>query len=412
MQTSTQIPNITLFANDIEKIVFINNDEEKQKTGAVIPSSKVQSSASFLQSTVQQRASTPPRCKNGRKNHSYREQRQHGDKKRNRDFGWSNSHEEDYTQDYDFQSELKKFDKSAFYDEVDNGTAEANRPPRLHEYNRSSEPKYRHDEMVIETQAVEYRQIIIKSLTSAIEYYTDNGLVIPCIDVNLRNDLSQLAHNMGLTYQRQIEAFGINSSQMILTVLGGSNRLRPRNCHQLPHVVILSGCGLVGARSLCLAKHLSNHNLHVSVLTNDYNKQNIFYKNYLEELELLKQTTAKLISQPSKLPSSPVDLVVTAIDQHHSSAQTKEWFGRVVTWCKENNAPNLCISPSLSTSLKDEIEMKWWLCAGLPSDDVPTNQGSVYLVDVGFTQAIYKALDIKYKSPFCGKPSIPLHSRR
>lgn len=417
LQNGKSMPTdeVTILASDIEDLQFLPREmayssAQQQHRPSTPPNNILPqcNTPNNTPATPHNSAKKDLRPKGG---HSYSEQRrgqnqlhvgrEEANRRRNRSTTDWLDNADDYSQDYDFQSNNLKFDKLAFYDDHVGNDGEI-RTPNKNTYR--SEPKFGHDEMIIQSQPVTYRQIKGNAMTDS-EYYTDNGLVIPCVTTETRSQLCESAHNMGFTYSRQFEVFGINSSQMLISVLGGANRLRPLNQHQLPHVVILAGNGVVGIRGISLGRHISNQNLHVTVLlvpASSHEKTKL--DSYLaEEVRLISLTSAKLIKDPKALPDMPVDLVVTAIDK------SQQLNRHITTWCLRSNAPNMCISPSESADIGMDMKIKWSICPVLPSE-LSENYGSVYLIDQCFTPKMFKQLDIKYKSPFCGKAFIPLHS--
>lgn len=53
---------------------------------------------------------------------------------------------------------------------------------------------------------------------------SDSGLVVPCIDYDLRNKLFDIAEACGFSMERRLEMIGRSSSEMVLQLLGGSSR--------------------------------------------------------------------------------------------------------------------------------------------------------------------------------------------
>lgn len=319
-----------------------------------------------------------------------------------------NIDDSELNEDFDFEKNLALFDKNAVYDELfanDNET----RPQRSR---RKSEVKYRHDENVISNQATVYRQIITNEIINSEikEFYTDSGLVIPCISSKKLEEISDYAIHMGITLSRQLETFGLGASQMSLNVLGGNNRLHPRNSHQLPHVVVIVCPHMVGAKGLATARCLANQNVQVHVFVASGLKAPDFFE---EELKLLSLSEAIVITELKDLPRSPVELVITAFDQINARnlSQQQHWYKGMTQWCNKNMAPILCLCPSEFQDAAPQITAKWSVCSILPQS-LPTTCGIIYLLDLNIPPSVFKKTGIKYQSPFCSKPFIALHSTR
>lgn len=54
--------------------------------------------------------------------------------------------------------------------------------------------------------------------------FADTGLVVPTVPYELHKQLLAAAERWGLSLERRLEAVGVCSSQMALTLLGGPNR--------------------------------------------------------------------------------------------------------------------------------------------------------------------------------------------
>ncbi|CAK8698294.1 unnamed protein product [Clavelina lepadiformis] len=318
-----------------------------------------------------------------------------------------NIDESELNQDFDFEKNLALFDKQALYDEVYSGSDGEIRTPMKSRKSKKV-PNYRHDENVLESRPTVYRQIVIndKLKEEVAEYYTDSGLVIPCISSSLHNKICSTAAEMGISNSRQIEAFGINASQMSLNLMGGNTRLHPRNAHQCPHVVVFTGPHEVGAQGIATARHLANQNVKVDVFMANFVKIN---DNLQDELKLLALTNAGLLHDVKALPSAPVDLVIVAMDNDQSSfLKQQAWYNQAAEWCRNTMAPIMCLCPPEQQLGTPCVNVKWSVCCVLPKS-LPSSCGMIYLVDLGLPPKLFKKLGIKYRSPFCSKPFIALH---
>jgi hypothetical protein len=87
---------------------------------------------------------------------------------------------------------------------------------------------------------------------------TDDGFIVPCIDMTLRHKLFEQASKLGLSKQRQIECMGRCCAEMALQLVGGPLRFTPKNNHQKPSVLVLAYPGdLQGVEALCTARLLA-----------------------------------------------------------------------------------------------------------------------------------------------------------
>lgn len=126
--------------------------------------------------------------------------------------------------EFDFEKNLAMFDKQAVFDEIEN-----NGYPGMvvRAIERGHEAKFKNDENVLQSKPTVYNQIRVHNGGAGIsnkEYVTDSGLVVPSISYEVRCKLISLAEQYGLSPERQIEMVGRSAAEMVLQLLGGSNR--------------------------------------------------------------------------------------------------------------------------------------------------------------------------------------------
>jgi len=138
--------------------------------------------------------------------------------------------------DFDFESNLALFDKLAVYEEMESDVNMSVSVPS----ERTWDPKYRCDENILDgpTPATTvYRQIKFKDgavgdvstkrfngLKCRREFVTDTGLIVPSISLETKSKLFLLAEGYGFTRERRSEMIGRSAGEMVLQLLGGSNR--------------------------------------------------------------------------------------------------------------------------------------------------------------------------------------------
>ncbi|XP_030042340.1 enhancer of mRNA-decapping protein 3 [Microcaecilia unicolor] len=305
--------------------------------------------------------------------------------------------------DFDFEGNLALFDKAAVFEEIE--TYERRSGTRSRGTPNEKPSRYRHDENILESEPIVYRQIVVPQLTSK-EYCTDAGLVVPSISYELHKKLLAVAERHGLTVERRVEMTGVCASQMALTLLGGPNRLNPKNIHQRPTVAMLCGPHVKGAQGISCGRHLANHDVHVILFIPNFVKM---LESVTNELNLFNRTQGQQVSTVKDLPDSPVDLVISCLDCHENAfVRDQPWYKAAVEWASRNRAPVLSIDPPMN-ELEQGIDAKWSLELGLP---LPLGEraGRVYLCDIGIPQKVFQEVGIIYHSPFGCKFVIPLHS--
>ncbi|KAM6937133.1 enhancer of mRNA-decapping protein 3 [Xenentodon cancila] len=306
--------------------------------------------------------------------------------------------------DFDFEGNLALFDKAAVFSEID--TSEQRNGARSRGTPQDQTPsRYRHDENILESKPIVYRQIIIPQPGTK-EYCTDSGLVVPSISYELHKRLLSAAERHGLTLERRLEMTGVCASQMALTLLGGPNRFTPKNLHQHPTVALLCGPHVQGAQGISCGRHLANHEVEVILFLPNFVKM---LDSVTSELTLFTKTGGKQVSNIKDLPDTPVDLIINCLDCHENTfLMDQPWYRAAADWANQNRAPVLSLDPPVSGQ-GHAVEAKWSLSLCLPLS-LGEGAGRVYLCDIGIPRQVFQEVGIKYHSPFGCKFVIPLHS--
>ncbi|KAJ6664141.1 hypothetical protein lerEdw1_008356 [Lerista edwardsae] len=304
--------------------------------------------------------------------------------------------------DFDFEGNLALFDKAAVFEEIETYERKSGTRSRGTPNERSA--RYRHDENILESEPIVYRRITVPQASK--EFCTDSGLVVPSVSYELHKKLLSVAEKHGLTLERRLEMTGVCASQMALSLLGGPNRLNPKNIHQRPTVALLCGPHVKGAQGISCGRHLSNHDVHVILFLPNFVKM---LESVTNELTLFSKTQGQQVSSVKDLPDTPVDLVINCLDCHENAClRDQPWYKAAVDWANQNRAPVLSIDPPVN-DMEQGIDAKWSLALGLP---LPLSEraGRVYLCDIGVPQKVFQEVGINYHSPFGCKFVIPLHS--
>ncbi|XP_055789073.1 enhancer of mRNA-decapping protein 3 [Salvelinus fontinalis] len=338
--------------------------------------------------------------KNGVKNGGGGGQRQHRD-----DECFGNNMDDGLDTDFDFEGNLALFDKAAVFSQIAGSDRRGNVAQARGTPQEQQSSQYRHDKNILETKPVVYRQISVPQ-PGAKEYCTDSGLVVPSISYELHKRLLSVAERYGLSLERRLEMTGVCASQMALTLLGGPNRLTPKNVHQRPTVALLCGPHVQGAQGINCARHLANHEVEVILFLPNFVKT---LDAVSSEITLYTKTEGKQFSSVKELPDSPVDLIINCLDCHENNfLMDQPWYQAAVDWANQNRAPVLSLDPPVSEQ-GHAVEAKWTLSLGLP---LPLSEGvgGVYLCDIGLPRQVFQEVGIKYHSPFGCKFVVPLHS--
>ncbi|XP_062318464.1 enhancer of mRNA-decapping protein 3 [Osmerus eperlanus] len=313
--------------------------------------------------------------------------------------------EERLDTDFDFEGNLALFDKAAVFSQIDTSERRGNGTRSRGTPGEQTPSRYRHDENILEAKPIVYRQIDVPQ-PGAKEYCTDSGLVVPSVSYELHKRLLLVAERHGLSLERRLEMTGVCTSQMALTLLGGPNRLTPKNVHQRPTVALLCGPHVQGAQGISCGRHLANHEVEVILFLPNFVKM---LDSVTSELTLFSKTEGKQVSSIKDLPDSPVDLIINCLDCHDNTfLMDQPWYRAAADWANQNRAPVLSIDPPVSGQ-GQAVEAKWSLSLGLPLP-LAEGAGRVYLCDIGVPRQVFQEVGIKYHSPFGCKFVIPLHS--
>ncbi|KAM4602553.1 enhancer of mRNA-decapping protein 3-like [Polymixia lowei] len=306
--------------------------------------------------------------------------------------------------DFDFEGNLALFDKAAVFSQIDGADRHGNRTRPCSTPSERTPPCYRHDENILEGKPVVYRQITVPQYGGK-EYCTDSGLVVPSVTYDLYKRLLAAAEHRGLSLERRLEMTGVCASQMALTLLGGPNRLTPKNVHQRPMVALLCGPHVQGAQGISCGRHLANHEVEVILFLPNFVKMQ---ECVTSELSLYNKTSGTQVANVKDLPESPVDLVINCLDCHENPLlREQSWYQSAADWANQNRAPVLDIDPPVDAQ-HHAVEAKWTLSLGLPLP-LAEGAGRVYLCDIGIPKLVFLDVGIGYHSPFGCKFIIPLH---
>uniref|UniRef100_A0A8D3ADN5 Enhancer of mRNA-decapping protein 3 n=1 Tax=Scophthalmus maximus TaxID=52904 RepID=A0A8D3ADN5_SCOMX len=291
----------------------------------------------------------------------------------------------DLDADFDFQGNLALFDKAAVFSQIDGTSGHGSRTQHHSAQAKQKPLSYRHDENILEKKPVTYRQITVPQHGGK-DYCTDSGLVVPSVSYELHARLLAAAEHWGLTLERRLEMIGVCSSQMALTLLGGPNRLTPKNVHQRPTVVLLCGPHLQGAQGVSCGRHLANHGVEVILFLPNFVKMQ---ESVTSEVNLYGRTSGKQVASVKDLPASPVDLLINCLDCHENPLlREQSWYQSAAGWANQNRAPVLSIDPPVG-GRHQTVEAKWTLSLGLPLPLAET-ESRVYLCDIGIPKLVFQ----------------------
>lgn len=331
---------------------------------------------------------------------------------------------EDLDCDFDFEGNLALFDKKEIFKEIDNehifGIKGSQKPDLVRQLHKPEE-KYRHDENVLDSMMMQFKNVQLEFKPKQ-EYFTDEaGIIIPSIPQSLRNRIQNLACDNSHTIERQNDFLARGATELALNLLGGSRRLSTKNFHQWPKVDLKSFPLLFrlvnrfflfflqvtiicdepyNFRSsevgLSCGRQLASHGLKVMIFV----KTSSHSDKTSKELSLFTATGNDFTGNVKDLPSS--DLVIMSVTNMNQNSQ-------IIRYIQSNRAPVMAIDPP-ATGLS-EILIRNAIVPILPLDDINNTCGKLHLVNICIAEKFFKDAGIKYSPIFGSKFIIPLHLR-
>lgn len=186
--------------------------------------------------------------------------------------------------EFDFEKNLALFDKQAIWDEID----ATQKPDLVRQAIPAKKKNFRHNENVLVSKPIGYRQIKT-DFVSGQEFATDDGLIIPSVRQEHRNQIQENADKYGLSWPRQCDMFARGTVEIVLQLLGGARRLTPQNLHQWPTIVIICDEPYNDKQSevgISTGRQLASHGLNVMLYVSTETQSN----RISTELQLYKAT--------------------------------------------------------------------------------------------------------------------------
>lgn len=304
-------------------------------------------------------------------------------------------------QDFDFEGSNAMFDKQSVYQEIEASIFARNpEKPDLVRQIGKTEEKYRHDENVLDSMVMQFRNIKLE-FSPKQEYTTDEiGICVPSIPHSLRNRIQNLASDHGYGMERQNEFLARGATELALQLLGGSRRFSPKNLHQWPRVTIIcdepynfkqSEIGLITGRQL--ASHGVNVMVYVKSSTTNSSKES-------KELELYTASGNDFTGNVKDLTQS--DLIIMSVSNMNQNSQ-------IIRYIQQNRAPVMAIDPPVTGINPGEINVRNAVVPILPLDDIHNTCGKLHLVNLCISEKFFKDAGVKYFPVFGSKFVIPLH---
>uniref|UniRef100_A0A1B6E627 Enhancer of mRNA-decapping protein 3 n=1 Tax=Clastoptera arizonana TaxID=38151 RepID=A0A1B6E627_9HEMI len=293
------------------------------------------------------------------------------------------------TKEFDFEKNLALFNKQAVFEEIN----ASQKPDVIRQAIKVNRCKPN------EVSIIRSRQIFV-SQPGQKEYITDDGVIIPSITRALRSQLFHLAEENHFTISRQCEAMGRAVTELAIPLLGTHHRLNPLDTQHRPIVVVMCGLHRAGVMGANAARILSSHGVETVLFL--HQTQN-FYQNMTNELYLYEHTGNRMTTFLQELPKHGIDLIIMALADEDTPVEIPR---SVINWVNSKKVQVLAVNPpSLGTP---GIPATCSVLPILPLTNSPDN-GKLYLANLGIPMKFFNDINIRYKSPFGHRFTIPLY---
>lgn len=389
LQADTKKESPTSFTNKKANI-----NDKNQKTSKPIAIRQPASSSSARNGNV---SSSVP---HSMKLDAYQQQNKRFNKKRNRNLDLMQPDDFSDQGEFDFELNNAKFDKKGIFQEIDAKNSRGEKQPDLVLATHRSEEKYRHDENILDSMLMQFRNVQLEFRPKQ-EYTTDEPyIIVPSIPQSLRNRIQNLAADHGHSMERQNDFLARGACELALTILGGSRRFSPKNSHQWPRVTIICDEPYNFKQSeigLSCGRQLASHGVSVMVYVKTSTS---FSDKPSKELELYTASGNDFTGNVNGL--LPCDLVIMAVTSMNQSSQ-------IIRYIQENRAPVLAIDPPVTGINPGEINIRYGVLPILPIDDIQNTCDKLHLVNLSISEKFFKDAGVKYFPVFGSKFMIPLH---
>lgn len=390
LQADTKKESPTSFTNKKANI----NDKNQKTSKPIAIRQPASSSSSARNGNV---SSSVP---HSMKLDAYQQQNKRFNKKRNRNLDLMQPDDFSDQGEFDFELNNAKFDKKGIFQEIDAKNSRGEKQPDLVLATHRSEEKYRHDENILDSMLMQFRNVQLEFRPKQ-EYTTDEPyIIVPSIPQSLRNRIQNLAADHGHSMERQNDFLARGACELALTILGGSRRFSPKNSHQWPRVTIICDEPYNFKQSeigLSCGRQLASHGVSVMVYVKTSTS---FSDKPSKELELYTASGNDFTGNVNGL--LPCDLVIMAVTSMNQSSQ-------IIRYIQENRAPVLAIDPPVTGINPGEINIRYGVLPILPIDDIQNTCDKLHLVNLSISEKFFKDAGVKYFPVFGSKFMIPLH---
>ncbi len=227
-------------------------------------------------------------------------------------------------------------------------------------------------------------------------FVADNGVEIPAVTADQMREVDRIA----------IEETGPNLFQMMenagRSLASLSAQLLGQGCRDA-RVVVLAGPGGNGGGGICAGRHLANHGIDVTLCLSDPERlapvpayqRKVFVSTRGREVRL------------KQLRDSRPDLILDALIGYGLRGAPRGAGADLIRWANQTGAPILAfdvpsgIDATTGEAPGEVIAPRWTMTLALPKTGLFRDRsGELYLADIGIPEAVYRRLELPYRTPF------------
>ncbi|ODV84460.1 hypothetical protein CANARDRAFT_200868 [[Candida] arabinofermentans NRRL YB-2248] len=358
-----------------------------------------------------------------------------------------------HLEEFDFESNLQKFDKASVFKELSEGD-------KIDPYNRlvghnklDEKTKYGNKEMVIQKKTDDWdnidskvaskstaatpvsieersfsdnsatvlqRRNTIPVINNAVQLLDAGQPVATCSPLQLVEIENITTDKFAISQQILIENAGRGLAELIVKEIIGDFRVSNLNHNAPPLILLLAGNNRSGARVLAAGRHLFNHGIRVvTYLLHDFeNSEDELLPAVSENLNILNKVGGKTVTVLSDLEellskiNSPLEFILDGLQGFDSNlndliepevSNAKE----IVTWCNNSNLPIMSVdvpsgldASSGSADFESYLFSKYVVSVGLPLNSILNlykfgyfnkHELTHFLVDCGIPQKVFSS---------------------
>jgi NAD(P)H-hydrate epimerase len=236
-------------------------------------------------------------------------------------------------------------------------------------------------------------------------YTSETGVGVPAVTAEQMRELDRIAtQETGPSLLQMMENAGRSLALLAMELMGPEWRCR--------RVAILAGSGGNGGGGICAGRHLSNHDVPVSLC--------LSAPAALSEAATVQRKifgfTAGQEVAPSELIGFRLGLIIDALIGYGLESGPRGATAELITWASDCGVPILALDvPSGIDATTGHapgglIRPAWTMTLALPKTGLlPSNSGHLFLADIGIPASAIRRVVPSYVPPYDKRPWVGLN---